>query len=98
MEKPAVLAAQGKSVAVPVKVSRGKGLLGPVKVELILPKHLHGATAEPVVVPPDQSAGVLTVHFADAAGPFNMPLTVRATLTDGDPVVAETTLEVVPEK
>ena len=39
----------------------------------------------------------LTVHFADAPGPFNMPLTVRATLTDGDPVVAETKLEVDPE-
>ena len=98
LEKPAVVAVRGKSVAVPVKVGRGKGLAGPIKVELIAPQHLHGVTAEPVVVPADQSAGVLTLHFADAPGPFNMPLTVRATLTDGDPVVAEAKLEVVSAK
>ncbi len=98
LEKPAILAAHGKSVAVPVRVIRGKGLAGPVKVELIVPEHVHGVMAEPVVAPPDQSAVVLKVRFADEAGPFNMPLTVRATLTNGDPVVAETTLEIVPEK
>ena len=68
LEKPAVVAVRGKSVAVPVKVGRGKGLAGPVKVELIAPQHLHGVTAEPVVVPADQSAGVLTLHFARRAG------------------------------
>ena len=97
VEKPAILAGRGKSVAVAVTVSRDKGLVGPVKVELILPQHLHGVSAEPLVVAADQSSGVLTVHFADAAGPFNMPLTVRATLTGGDPVVAETKLEVAAE-
>jgi hypothetical protein len=95
--KPSILAAHGKSIAVPVKVSRGKGLNGPVKVELVLPGHLHGVSAEAVVVPADQSAGTLTFRFNDAPGPFNMPLTVRATLTDGgDPAVAEAKLEVVP--
>jgi hypothetical protein len=96
VEKPSILAGRGASAAVPVKVSRGKGLNGPVKVELILPQHLHGVSAEAVVVAADQSIGTLTVHFAaDARGPFNMPLTVRATLTDGDPVVAEAKLEIV---
>ena len=56
VEKPAIVAARGKSVAVPVKVGRGKGLAGPVKVELVLPAHLHGVSAEPVVVAADQSA------------------------------------------
>ena len=99
VEKPSILAGRGDSAAVPVKVSRGKGLNGPVKVELILPQHLHGVSAEAVVVAADQSIGTLTVHFAaDALGPFNMPLTVRATLTDGDPVVAEAKLEIVPRE
>ncbi len=76
IEKPSVLAAPGKIAAVPLRVSRGKGLNGPVKVELVLPPHLHGVTADPVVVPADQSAGTLTVHFAAGGlGPFNMPLT-----------------------
>jgi hypothetical protein len=98
LEKPAVLAARGNSVAVPLKISRGKGLIGPVKVELILPPHLHGASAEPIVVAADLSAGALTVRFGEAPGPFNMPLTVRATLTDGgDPAVAEAKLEVAAD-
>jgi hypothetical protein len=97
-EKESVVAARGRTVAVPVKVSRSKSLSGPVKVELILPGHLRGVSAEPVVVAADQSRATLNLHFADAAGPFNMPLLLRATLTDATgPVVAETKVEVVPE-
>ena len=100
VDKSAILAARGKSVAVAVKVSRDKGLVGPVKVELVLPEQIHGVSAGPVVVAADQSAATTTVHFApDALGPFNMPLTIRATLdAAGGPVVAETKLEVVPEE
>jgi hypothetical protein len=98
-EKLTIVAERGKSVAVPVKVGRAKGLIGPVKLEWTLPEHLHGVSAEPVVVAADQSAATVTLHFAaDAAGPFNMPLILRAVLTDkGDAVTAETKLEVVPE-
>jgi hypothetical protein len=99
IEKPAVLAVRGKSVAVPVKVSRGKGLNGPVKVEVVLPAHVHDLSAEPVIIPSDQASGTLMVRFGDSSGPFNMPLTVRATLTgNGDPAIAEAKLEVVPEE
>jgi hypothetical protein len=95
-----VAAAAGRGVSVPVKVSRGKGLAGPVKVELVCPDHVRGLRAEPVVIPADRSTGTLVVRFAGAAlGPFNMPLVLRATLADaGGPVVSETKLEVVPEK
>jgi hypothetical protein len=98
-EKPAVVAARGKSVDVPLKVSRSKGLSGPVKVELVLPAHVRGLTADPVVVAAGQSRGVLALKFAaDGAGPFNTPLVVRATLAGDDgPAVAETKLEVAPE-
>jgi hypothetical protein len=97
VEKPALTAGRNENAVVPVKVSRARGLTGPVKVELILPHHLHGVSAEPIVVPADQTNGTLMVRFADAPGPFTMPLTVRATLTDGDPVTAETKLEIDPE-
>jgi hypothetical protein len=98
VEKPTILAARGKSVVVAVKVGRAKGLVGPVKLEWTLPDNVHGVSAEPVVVAANQSAATVTLHFADAAGPFNMPLTLRAVLTDkGDRVTAETKLEVVPE-
>jgi hypothetical protein len=90
---------RGSSVAVPVKVSRDKGLAGPVKLELIVPAHMHGLRAAPVVIPADQSRGSFTIGFGpEAPGPFNMPVVLRATL-DGraGPAVAETKLEVVPE-
>jgi hypothetical protein len=41
-----------------------------------------------------------TLHFASAElGPFNMPVVLRATLdTAAGPAIAETKLEIVPEK
>jgi hypothetical protein len=88
----------GKTVAVPVRVQRGKGLAGPVRVELVVAPHLHGVCAAPVEVPADRDGAELTVTFAaDARGPFNMPVTVRATAVDKtQPVVAETQLELLP--
>jgi hypothetical protein len=97
-EKPSAVARRGGEVAVPVRVRRDKDLTGPVKVELIVPAHVRGVTAEPVVVAAGESRGVLAVKFAaDGAGPFNLPLTLRATLGGPDgPAVAEAKLEVVP--
>jgi hypothetical protein len=99
IEKSAIVAAPGKSVAVSVKVSRAKGLVGPVKLEWAPSGHLRGVSAAPVVVAADQSAATVVLHFAaDAVGPFNTPLVLRAVLMDkGDPVIAEAKLEVVPE-
>jgi hypothetical protein len=98
--RQSVAAGPGRSVSVPVKVSRGKGLAGPVKVGLVCPEHVRGLRAEPVVVPADRSGGTLVLRFAGTAlGPFNMPVVLRATLADpGGPGVAETKLEVVAQE
>src|SRR5207248_2389794 len=40
----------GTTVTLPVTVQRGKGLTGAAKVELLLPAHVRGVTAEPVTV------------------------------------------------
>jgi hypothetical protein len=87
----------GGSVALGLKVARGKGLTGPVKLELLMPDHWHGLAAEPVTVAAGQNVGTLTVRFAaDAHGPFTAPAVVRATLIeDGKPVVAEVPVEFV---
>jgi hypothetical protein len=99
VEKGSVPAAPGQAVAVPVRVSRGKGQAGPVKLELVLPEHVRGLSAEPVVLPADQSRGTFTLRFAAGPlGPFNIPLLLRATLTTAaGPVIAETKIEVVAE-
>jgi hypothetical protein len=82
-----------------VKVSRGKGVKGPVKVELILPPHVRGVTMMPVEIGADQSEGVVTITFAAAPGPFTAPLLLRATLTaPAGPITAEMTVEAASEK
>ncbi len=85
----------GTSVAVPVSVTRGKGLAGPVRVELVVPGHVEGVSAEAVVVAARDEKATLTVRFGPRPGPFNVPLLVRATLAEkGGPVEAEAPLEV----
>ena len=86
----------GKSASASFKLTRGKGLEGAVRVELVVPGHVRGVTASAVEVPAGQSSGTLTLRFdPDRPGPFNMPLVVRATLAGkAGPVTAEAGLEV----
>jgi hypothetical protein len=95
-DKSSLLAVPGQSVFLPVRVTRGKGLRGPVKLELNAPAHVHGVLAEPISIPADQNRGLLPIHFAaDKLGPFNQPLLIRATLMDkGEPVIAQTKVEI----
>lgn len=89
----------GQSVSLPVRVERGTGVSGEARVELVVPRHIRGVTAEPLLIAASESTGTFTLQFDDAAcGPFNQPLTVRATvLKDGElPFVAEAKLEIVP--
>jgi hypothetical protein len=100
IEKPTLTVKRGESVTLTAKVLRGKGLTGPVKLELVMPEHMRGVSAEAVTVAADQVSGTLTIRFArDRVGPFNMPLTLRATLTDDSgPVIAATKVEIVPDE
>jgi len=99
-DRQSVAAAPGGQAALTVRVRRGKGLAGPVKLELIRPAHVQGLNTEVVVIAADQSQATFPLHFASGPmGPFNMPMVLRATLDDAaGPAVAETKLEIVPEK
>ena len=69
----------------------------PVRIELICPPHIAGVIAEPVTVDGSESAVALTLRFdEELLGPFNMPLTLRATTQDesGYLVVAEDDFEI----
>jgi hypothetical protein len=72
-------------------------MAGPVEIRLVLPEHMKGLTCEPVMLAANESEGKLQLSFADSLlGPWNMPLTVRATaMRDGSPYTAEATLAVV---
>ena len=91
----------GESAAISIKVGRGQGVNVPVRVELVVPAHIRGVTAEPLTLPAEQATGTVTLKFsADHPGPFNMPLLLRATAmkSENDPVVAEAKIEVVAGK
>ncbi len=95
--RESVAAGPGKVIVVPVSVARGKGLRGAAKVELIVPRHVRGVSAEPLTIPAGADAGELRLRFADGPlGPFNLPLVVRATVREGErPVVGEAKVEIV---
>lgn len=93
LAKEAAVAAPGATLRVPFVISRAKGLTGEVKVECVLPDHWRGVTVPAVTLPADKTDGELVLKIGkDAAGPFNMPATVRATASV---VVAEAKLELL---
>ena len=93
LPKSALVVAPGETVRVPVRIARAKGLTGDVKVELLLPGHWRGVSAEAITIPKDQETGELVLKLgAGEIGPFNAPIAVKA--TDGA-VVAEAKLELL---
>jgi hypothetical protein len=89
--------APGGEISVGVELKRDATVSSPVRLELIVPRHMRDVAAVPVVVPAGSAQATLVVRFGVAPGPLNMPLLVRAT-TDrgGEPLVAEASLELVP--
>ena len=91
LDPASIEAEPGKSVPINIQMNRDKGTTGDVRLELACPRHIVGISAAPVTVAAGQNAGTLRLKISDGAvGPFNMPLTVRATAIDGRgyPVVA----------
>jgi hypothetical protein len=81
---------------VAVQIDRDPALKGPVRVELVMPMHVRGVSAEPVVLPAGSERGTLRLRFTADAGPFNMPLTIRAVHGNGaDRIVAESAIELI---
>lgn len=96
MGQSTLLAEAGKTVALAVRIMRGKSLQGPAKIELLPPAHLRSITAAPLVIPADGSGGTLGIRFPSPVPRLiNAPILIRATILEkGKPVVAETRLEV----
>jgi hypothetical protein len=98
LDQASLSVSPGKTVALLVHVRRGKSLRGPAKLELIVPRHISGLTADAVEIPAGQSDATIRVRFARGSlGPFNMPILVRGTLMENDrPVIGEAKLEILP--
>jgi hypothetical protein len=75
---------RGGSIKIPVKVVRGTGLAGDVRVHVSAPPHIKGWSAEPFVVAAKDNAGLLKLQVDQNANDvFNSPLIVNATIKDG---------------
>ena len=70
----------GAKIEVKCEVKRQNGFAGPVTLNLPIPPNVAGIKAEPVVIPADQTAGILIVEAAgDAAEAQLANMVVRAT-------------------
>ena len=90
--QPAISIPASGTIELPFKVARGSDLTGPVTVQLTGPAHITGWQANTAEVPANSGSGTLTLTISsDDAGPFNMPLTLQASMKDerGQPVTAE---------
>ena len=97
IEAATLAVATGGRTAFRVHVRRDRTLEDrPVRVELILPAHLKGVQVRPLDLGAKENSGVLQLEFAQDAGPFTMPVTLRATtVSPVDPHHAEAKLELV---
>lgn len=98
VERTTLTVQPGKTVFVPVRIKRGQGVEGDVKLDLVMPEHIKGLSAEPATIAKGKEDGRLMIRCAgDARGPFNMPMIVRATIAhQGQPVTAEGKVEILP--
>ena len=96
-ERGSLAATPGRSVAIPIHLTRGKGLRGPARVELMMPDHAGGGIeTHPIEIAADRSEGVLTIAFKEKPDMANVAAVIRATIMDGvDPVIAETSLAIM---
>jgi hypothetical protein len=96
LDRPSVSLAPGGRATLNARVVRGRGLDSAVQLELVLPTHIKGVRAEPVELAPSAKGGEIVLQADELAGPFNMPLKVRATAHDaaGHPIYGETEIDI----
>lgn len=99
----------GDAVRVPVKVSRGVGLSGIVRVEAVTPLSASGVQVDTIELPGNSSTGEVTLRFdstgnstdsttaPSAKASVSATLKLRASMTDerGLPVTDEVSLKIV---
>jgi hypothetical protein len=94
LERNSLIVAPGRTANLTVRLSRSKLATGPVRVELAVPEHLKGISAEPILIPAGATSATFTIRFDPMlAGSFTMPVTLRAATDDAQhPLTAEAKL------
>ena len=95
-----MIARPGAKVMLPLKIGRSARIVdATVKVELVPAKHMRGVSARPCTVRPSMTDCQLEIHFDEhELGPWNAPLTVRASAESlSHTIIAELALSISEE-
>ena len=100
LDRQTIRVEPGSETEVPIQLGRAASLQESAVIDVEMPGHFKGVQAERLLLAGGVKQGRVRLRFSsEARGPFNAPLTIRATVMDkGLPVTAETTLELVPTR
>lgn len=92
-EKTTMSIRKGEDLVIPLQITCDRTVVKPLKIELLVPEHMRDLTAAAIEAKPQDTTAKITLRCGPAPGPFNMPLTIRATSErNGKPVVSESPL------
>jgi hypothetical protein len=98
LERSAIAIQPDSELTIPVAIKRDPSVTSPIKLELIVPRHMQGVSSASVDAPADATTATLTIKLGSQPGPLNMPLTIRASAQrQGDVITAEEPLELILE-
>ncbi|MFT5526857.1 MAG: hypothetical protein ACI9G1_002433 [Pirellulaceae bacterium] len=98
VKQSTILFAPNGQVDLEVTVGRGAGFDQPVELQLIPPAHIQGVSAISLSLPSSETTATMKLQFDQQSGPFNMPLTLRATtFSEGLRYIADAEVTVVQE-
>jgi hypothetical protein len=96
-DRKSFAAIPSSEVVVEIQLKRDRSITSPIKLELLVPKHIRDVSAEPVTLPAGTDRGQLRLRIGASPGPFNMPVRLRATASrEGEPVLGESEIELTP--
>ncbi|HEX5102752.1 MAG TPA: PPC domain-containing protein [Pirellulaceae bacterium] len=99
LERNSYSVAPGGELAIPVAIKRDPSITSPIQLELVVPRHMQDISAQPVTAAAGAEQETVTLRLGEHPGPLNMPLLIRATgERNGDPVIAEAEIELVPAR
>ena len=92
-EKNTLAIRKGEEIVIPLAINCDRTVEQPLKIEIVVPDHMRDLTAATIEAKPQDTTAKITLRCGQSPGPFNMPLTIRATSQrKGKPIVSESPL------
>jgi hypothetical protein len=96
-DRKSFAAVPSSEVVVEIELKRDRSITSPIKLELIVPRHMRDVSAEAVTLPAGTDSGQVRIRLGASPGPFNMPVKLRAMAEkDGSAILGESEIELTP--